>query len=49
LLSSKGLLLLSGFYSEDIEDLVQEASAQGLSLTMQTTKDNWAALCLQKK
>ena len=49
LLSSQGLLLLSGFYSEDIEDLVQAASAQGLTLTMQTTKDNWAALCLQKK
>ena len=42
-------LLLSGFYSEDIADLVQAASAQGLTLTMQTTKDNWAALCLQKK
>ncbi len=49
LLTSQGLLLLSGFYSEDIQDLVQAASAQGLTLTMQTTKDNWAALCLQKK
>ena len=48
LLTDQGLLLLSGFYSEDIADLVQAASAQGLSLTMQTTKDNWAALCLQK-
>ncbi len=49
LLTNQGLLLLSGFYSEDIEDLVQAASAHGLSLTIQTTKDNWAALCLQKK
>ena len=49
LLTDQGLLLLSGFYSEDIADLVQAASMQGLSLTMQTTKDNWAALCLQKK
>ena len=48
LLTDQGLLLLSGFYSEDIADLVQAASMQGLSLTMQTTKDNWAALCLQK-
>jgi ribosomal protein L11 methyltransferase len=48
LLTDQGLLLLSGFYTEDIADLVQAASAQGLSLTMQTTKDNWAALCLQK-
>ncbi|MCE2776778.1 MAG: 50S ribosomal protein L11 methyltransferase [Algoriphagus sp.] len=49
LLSSQGLLLLSGFYSEDIDDLVQAAWVQGLFLTMQTTKDNWAALCFQKK
>jgi ribosomal protein L11 methyltransferase len=49
LLSSQGFLLLSGFYSEDIEDLVQAAWVQGLFLTMQTTKDDWAALCLQKK
>jgi ribosomal protein L11 methyltransferase len=49
LLTDQGLLLLSGFYSEDIEDLVQAASGLGLTLTMQTTKDNWAALCLQKK
>ena len=48
LLTDQGLLLLSGFYAEDIADLVQAASTQGLSLTMQTTKDNWAALCLQK-
>jgi ribosomal protein L11 methyltransferase len=48
LLTDQGRLLLSGFYSEDIADLVQAASLQGLSLTMQTTKDNWAALCLQK-
>lgn len=48
LLSTEGLLLLSGFYSEDIEDLVQAASGHGLHLINQTTKDNWAALCLQK-
>lgn len=49
LLTSQGLLLLSGFYSEDIADLVVAASAKGLTVTMQTTKDNWAALCFQKK
>jgi len=49
LLTSQGLLLLSGVCAEEIADLVQAASAQGLTLTMQTTKDNWAALCLQKK
>jgi ribosomal protein L11 methyltransferase len=48
LLSSQGLLLLSGFYAEDIDDLVKAAAEQGLDLTRQTTKDNWAALCFQK-
>jgi ribosomal protein L11 methyltransferase len=48
LLTDQGLLLLSGFYKEDIADLVTAASAQGLKLTVQTTKDNWAALCLEK-
>jgi ribosomal protein L11 methyltransferase len=48
LLTDQGLLLLSGFYREDIADLVSAASAQGLRLTAQTTKDNWAALCLEK-
>jgi ribosomal protein L11 methyltransferase len=49
LLPAQGLLLLSGFYAEDIADLVAAAAAHGLGLTSQTTKDNWAALCLQKK
>jgi ribosomal protein L11 methyltransferase len=49
LLPAQGLLLLSGFYAEDIADLVAAAAPHGLDLTSQTTKDNWAALCLQKK
>lgn len=48
LLPVGGLLLLSGFYSEDTEDLLQAAAPYGLQLLRSTTKDNWAALCLQK-
>lgn len=48
LLVSEGYLLLSGFYSEDIDDLVQAARPWGLNLIKQSTKDNWAALILQK-
>ena len=44
LLAPQGILLLSGFYSEDIDDLNQVASLNGLRLTSQSTKDNWAAL-----
>lgn len=49
LLPTGGLLLLSGFYSEDTDDLLQAAAPYGLQLQLSTTKDNWAALCLQKK
>ena len=48
LLTAQGLLLLSGFYSEDIDDLVNAATAHGLRMTVKTTKENWAALCLRK-
>lgn len=48
LLLSDGYLLLSGFYTEDIEDLVQEANKHGLELLKTSSKDNWAALILQK-
>ena len=49
LLISQGYLLLSGFYSEDIQDLVDVAKPLGLELKHSSTKDNWAALILQKK
>uniref|UniRef100_UPI0040484F1C 50S ribosomal protein L11 methyltransferase n=1 Tax=Algoriphagus sp. TaxID=1872435 RepID=UPI0040484F1C len=48
LLAPQGILLLSGFYSEDIDDLNQAASLNGLHLTTQSTKENWAALEFQK-
>lgn len=48
LLTSGGFLLLSGFYTEDIEDLVRAAAPFGLDLQKKSSKDNWAALILQK-
>lgn len=48
LLAPKGYLLLSGFYTEDIGDLVQVAEPLGLGLFKKSSKDNWAALILQK-
>jgi ribosomal protein L11 methyltransferase len=48
LLTTQGFLLLSGFYSEDIDDLLEVAEPLGLKLVKQSTKDNWAALILQK-
>ncbi len=48
LLVSQGYLLLSGFYTEDINDLMEIASPLGLSLVNKQSKDNWAALILQK-
>ncbi len=49
LLKDKGFLLLSGFYTEDVEDLNDCAKPLGLELISQQSKDNWAALILQKK
>ena len=48
LLKSEGFLLLSGFYSEDIEDLDACATPLGLEIISQQSKDNWAALILKK-
>lgn len=48
LLVSQGRLLLSGFYTTDIADLMETASPLGLELTSQESKDNWAALILLK-
>lgn len=48
LLEENGFLLLSGFYTEDIQDLVNLAKTLGLELKKSSSKDNWAALILQK-
>ena len=49
LLLSQGHLLLSGFYTQDIDDLVKAAKPLGLNLIKSSDKDNWAALILQKE
>lgn len=48
LLVDEGYLLLSGFYTEDIPDLEACAMKLGLHLLDQGSKENWAALILQK-
>lgn len=48
LLAKGGHLLLSGFYIEDIDDLIQVATPLNLKLTSSQSKDNWAALILEK-
>lgn len=48
LVKPEGYLLLSGFYEQDIQDILDKAQAYGLALKDQKTKSNWAALVLQK-
>lgn len=43
-----GLLLLSGFYVDDIPDLVETASRNGLKKMTQGDMETWATLLLQK-
>lgn len=44
LLNNKGLLVLSGFYNKDIDDLVVKAQKSGLAYEYSKTKNNWAML-----
>ncbi len=44
-----GLLLLSGFYMEDIPDLLQEASQYKLVELRRDERENWSSLLLLKK
>ena len=48
-LKSAGELILSGFYKEDIPDLVNEASSHFLVKKTDSVKDNWAMLVLSKQ
>ena len=43
-----GLLVVSGFYVEDIPMLKAEAEKQGLRYIAEITKDGWAAVCFCK-
>jgi ribosomal protein L11 methyltransferase len=47
-LNPKGLLLLSGFYTHDIDDLLKEASTFGLTEVRRDDRETWASLLLQK-
>src|SRR5690606_29350853 len=48
LLHPEGHLLLSGFYEQDINDIVKKANSYCLQLQEQKIKNNWAALVLRK-
>lgn len=43
-----GILMLSGFYEDDIQDILKEASKHGFSEHKRSIKNNWAALSLSK-
>lgn len=47
-LTTGGYLLLSGFYNQDIKDLLDEGSKFGLKEISRSDRENWAALVLQK-
>ena len=48
-LKTEGKLILSGFYQEDIVDLVSAASKHALKKIDHSVKDNWAMLVLSKQ
>ena len=48
-LSSGGKLLLSGFYTDDAELLIEEGRRYGLELVSIGEKDRWCRVMLQKK
>jgi ribosomal protein L11 methyltransferase len=43
-----GLLLLSGFYTQDIDDLNKEAAKYNLNEVVRDERENWACLLLEK-
>lgn len=48
-LSSKGLMILSGFFSQDSDLIVEKGSGLGLQEVKRDNKEQWALLLLQKK
>lgn len=49
LLSSHGVLLISGFYEHDIPDLMQKAQLLDLKVDHQRMRNNWASLGIVRK
>lgn len=47
-LNKKGLLLISGFYTEDSSILIEAAKKEGLILSKTDSEDNWCMLLLEK-
>jgi ribosomal protein L11 methyltransferase len=47
-LAAQGLLLLSGFYTHDIDDLLNEAKQFGLTELRRYERETWASVLLQK-
>ncbi|MFQ3214843.1 MAG: ribosomal protein L11 methyltransferase [Marivirga sp.] len=47
-LNTEGMLLLSGFYEQDINDILTEAAKYSLLEKKRTIKNDWAALVLSK-
>jgi len=43
-----GLLVMSGFYTEDIQDIKSKAESLGLSDNGFKTKNNWVAYSFKK-
>lgn len=48
LLNDKGKLLISGFYEEDFEDLLEEAEKAGLKKIKSMTRNDWALMIFSK-
>ena len=48
-LNNGGILIMSGFYTDDIHVLMEEAKKHGLVQTEHLSKDNWAMLELHKE
>ncbi len=48
LIKDNGLLVLSGFYSKDIDDLKEKAAKNKLSFLHAKTRNNWALIRLSK-
>jgi ribosomal protein L11 methyltransferase len=47
-LKTNGLLMLSGFFTTDIDDLVREATGHNLLLQSTYEKEGWACLVFKK-
>jgi len=48
LVKKSGMLLLSGFYEQDVDDIVKKAASNHFQVINLKTKDQWAALALEK-